>query len=169
MVILGFDASTSCVGWSFSQDSLIIDAGFIDISKKETNKEKSFHVIETLKNNKHLIGLKRINLEAFLSGFMGGRTSQQVIIKLARFNAIFEYILGEEWAVDVNLVNVSTARKCVLGKAREKGVASKDFVKRELLKLHPEVAKFDVMNKKNNWDTRNSDMYDAAVVSLFVS
>lgn len=166
MVTLGFDASTSCVGWAFSQDNLIIDAGFIDISKKETNKEKSFHVIETLKSNQYLTDLKKINLEAFLSGFMGGRTSQQVIIKLARFNAIFEYILGEEWAVDVNLVSVSTARKSVLGKAREKGVTSKDFVKRELLKQHPEVTKFEMRNKKNNWDVRNADMYDAAVMAL---
>ena len=39
--------------------------------------------------------LMDINIEDNLSGFAGGRTSQQVIIKLAKFNAILCFMLEE--------------------------------------------------------------------------
>ena len=73
--------------------------------------------------------------------------------------------MSEHWNKPVILLNVNTARKKVLGKCREKGIKSKDFVKMYLEKLH-DIHKFDVLNKKNNWDVRNSDMYDAMILSL---
>jgi hypothetical protein len=163
---LGFDASTSCAGWAFYDGKVIVDAGFIKIDKFETSKAKAFHVIELLEANPLIEKVKRINLEAALSGFAGGFTSQQVIITLARFNAVFEYVISEQWATPVNLVNVSTARKIVLGKARLKGVKSKDYVRAELPKLHPEVIAFEKLNRKGEWDAHNSDMYDAAVIAM---
>jgi len=164
-MILGFDASTSTVGWAFSDNNRILDAGFIDIKKQDSSKEKSFHVISHIEKNPLFKKVEKIYLESALSGFAGGFTSQQVIIKLSRFNAIFEYILNEHWNKPVILLNVNTARKKVLGKCREKGIKSKDFVKMYLEKLH-DIHKFDVLNKKNNWDVRNSDMYDAIILSL---
>jgi len=165
MVTLGFDASTTCVGWAFFDGTTILDAGFIDISKFETNKEKAFHVLETLGQNPLVARIGSINLEAFLSGFMGGRTSQQVIIKLARFNAIFEYILGEHWGHKINLISVSTARKAVFGKARVKGIKPKEYVKQQLAQIMP-LDRWDKLNKKGKWDERNSDMYDAMVMAM---
>jgi len=165
-MILGFDASTTTVGWSFCENNVILDAGFIDIKKLETSKEKTFHVLTTLKSHKLLPQVKTIHLESALSGFAGGFTSQQVIIKLARFNAVFEYIVAEEWNHPVVLLNVNTTRKKVLGKCREKGIKSKEFVKMYLEKIHP-IHQFDVLNKKGNWDERNSDMYDAMILSLY--
>ena len=100
-------------------------AGFIDISKKDTNKEKGLLVIETLQNHPLFHQIDHINLEAALSGFAGGFTSQQVIIKLSRFNAILEYMIGEKWDKPVVLLNVNTMRKKVLGKARIKGMKPK--------------------------------------------
>ena len=47
-VILGIDASTSIVGWAFSQSGSVMDAGFLNISKLETNKEKGKLVIDFL-------------------------------------------------------------------------------------------------------------------------
>lgn len=164
-MVLGLDASTTTVGWAFVNSSKIEDAGFIDIKKFESSKEKTLYVAGILESHKLFSNVKTIHLEAALSGFAGGFTSQQVIIKLSRFNAVFEYILSERWSVPVKLWNVNTARKSVLGKCREKGIKSKEFVKIYLEKLH-DIHKFDTTTKRGNWDDRNSDMYDAIVLGL---
>ncbi len=163
---LGFDASTSICGWAFYNGSEIVDAGFINLTKHETNKAKAQHVIDTLKDNPHLATTTKINLEAALSGFMGGRTSQQTIIKLARFNAIFEYIISEHWKIPVDLIGVTTARKKVFGKARIKGMTGKEYVRQQIDLKFSYLHKFDKLNKKNEPDAHNEDMYDAAVVSM---
>ena len=166
-MILGLDASTSCCGWALYNGVEILDAGFIDISKIETNKEKAFHILKTLIPLPLMGQLTEVKLEAALSGFMGGRTSQQVIIKLARFNAVLEYILGQQLKVPVILVGASTARKKVLGKAFIKGMTAKEYVKVKLIELYPYVKKFEKLNRNGNWDSHNSDMYDAVICSLF--
>lgn len=163
---LGFDASTTTVGWSFFDQNLVQDCGFIDISKLSTNKEKAFCVIDTLKNHPLIGQVDKINLEAALSGFAGGFTSQQVIIKLARFNALFEYIISEYWKIPVNLVSVNTMRKKAFGKCRIKGIKSKEFVKMQL-ESKMSLVKWDKKKKNGNWDDRNFDMYDAIVCSMY--
>jgi len=166
-MILGLDCSTSVCGWAISKDGNVIDAGFVDISKLKTNKEKSFFVIQELEKNPNIKNVDHINLEAALSGFMGGGTQQQTIILLARFNAIFEYIISERWNKPVNLVNVSTMRKKVLGKARIKGMKGKDYVKEFLPRIVLNINQFEKINKIGNWDKRNGDTYDAIVASLY--
>lgn len=162
---LGFDASTSTVGWCFSEDGKLIEAGFIDIKKFESSKEKSKTVISVIDSNPLIKSVEKIHLEAALSGFAGGFSSQCVIIKLSRFNAVFEYVISEHWKKPVILWNVNTVRKKVLGKSREKGVKSKDYVKAKLGILY-DIHPFDIKNKRDDWDVRNSDMYDAMVLAL---
>lgn len=162
---LGFDASTTTCGWAFYNGTNIVDAGFIDISKLDSSKEKAFQVIFALRDHPQLANTTKINLEAALSGFFMGRTSQQVIIKLARFNALFEYIISETLQKPVNLIAVTTARKTVFGKCRVKGVEPKEYVKQQL-SLKMDLTKFDKLNKIGNWDQRNADMYDAMVMAM---
>ena len=164
---LGFDASTSTVGWAFYNGKEVVDAGFIDISKIETSKDKSNRVINDLKSNPNLTLVTKINLEAALSGFFGGKTSQQTIIKLARFNAVFEYIISEEFKLPVTLVSVMTARKKVLGKARIKGLTGKEYVRQQIDSRFPYIHKFDKLNTRGNWDAHNEDVYDAAITSMY--
>ena len=102
-----------------------------------------------------------------MSGFAGGFTSQQVIITLARHNAVFAYIIEEHFKKKVNLLSVNTMRKKLFGKCRIKGIKSKDFVKQELELLVPDVTNFTTLNKKGNRDERNGDMYDAIVAGLY--
>ena len=166
-MILGLDASTTICGWAISDNGVIRDAGFIDISKYDTNKQKGLVVLETLMNHPLFNDIEKVNLEAALSGFSGGFTSQQVIIKLSRWNAILEYQIGEEWGKPVVLLNVNTMRKKVLGKARIKGVKPKEYVKQELPKIVKNLDKFDRMNKKGTWDVHNSDTYDAIICALY--
>ena len=167
MVILGLDSSTSVTGWAFSKNGKILDAGFIDTKKYETTKEKTYSVINFIESNKYNNQFEHINLEAALSGFAGGFTSQQTIITLTRHNAVFAYILEEHFKKKVNLLSVNTMRKQLFGKCRIKGMKSKDFVKHHLELLMPEVKNFTLLNKKNNWDERNGDMYDAIVCALY--
>jgi Holliday junction resolvasome RuvABC endonuclease subunit len=165
-MILGLDCSTAVCGWAMNKDTTIIDAGFIDISKIEENKDKAFHILKTLGNNPLIAQLKEVKLEAALSGFQRGRTSQQVVIKLARFNAVLEYILSQHWGSKVKLVNASTARKKVLGKSFIKGMSPKDYVKQELPKYVPNLEKYIKLTSRGNYDKRNGDTMDAIIISL---
>jgi len=167
MVILGLDSSTSVTGWAFREDKKILSAGFIDTKKFDSTKEKTFHVISVLEKDPNISKMSHINLEAALSGFAGGFTSQQVIITLARHNAVFAYILEEHFKKKVNLLSVTTMRKHLFGKCRIKGIKPKEFVKQQLESLMPDVTKFTAQNKKGNWDERNSDMYDAVVCAMY--
>ena len=163
---LGLDCSTTCCGFAFFNGVEIVDAGFIDISKLETNKEKAFHIIKTLEANPNIFLVTTIKLEAALSGFQRGGTSQQIVIMLTRFNAILEYILSEHWAIPVQLVSVNTARKCVLGKAFTKGMSAKEWVAQELPKVVPNLEKYNKLTKRGNYDKRNGDTMDAIVISM---
>ena len=124
MVTLGLDASTTCVGYAFTKDKKILDMGFIDIKKEKTPKDKVQKVLGFLNESPYIDDVMDINIEDNLSGFAGGRTSQQVIIKLAKFNAILCFML-EHFEYKVHNINPMTARKNVFGKARVKGKNTK--------------------------------------------
>ncbi len=163
---IGLDCSTTVAGWAFAENGEIKDAGFLDISDVVKNSDKAFKIMDVLVRHPLISYVTEINLEAALSGFMGGGTTQQTIIKLVRFNAILEYILSEEMNMPVNLLNVSTMRKKVFGKARLKGVKSKDYVKMMIPKIVPNISKFEKLNKIGNVDKKCEDMYDAIVAAL---
>ena len=165
MVSLGLDASTTCVGYAFTQDKKILDMGFIDIKKEKTPKDKVEKVLDFLHNSSYIDNVNDINIEDNLSGFAGGRTSQQVIIKLAKFNAILCFML-ENFEYNVNSINPMTARKQVFGKARVKGKKAKEFVQEEIEKMY-NTNKWCKETTRGNWDKRNIDMYDGLVMSLF--
>jgi RNase H-fold protein (predicted Holliday junction resolvase) len=163
MNILGLDLSSTVCGYAISNIGKIIDAGFIDISKLSSYKEKAKCIIDILKHK----SFEKIHIEESLASFTFGKSSQQTILKLAMNKAVICYILEEEFKVEILSINVNTMRKQLFGRCRIKGIKSKDFVKQELESLYPDVIKFTVLNKKGNWDERNSDMYDAIVASFF--
>ena len=165
MVILGLDASTTTVGYAFTENKKILDMGFIDIKKQKVPKDKAFAVLSTLSKNKYIDKISKINIEDNLQGFAGGFTSQQVIIKLAKFNAILSFVMEDEFGVEVNNIHPSTARKQVFGKARVKGIKAKDYVKQKIEEMY-DTSKWCVITSRGNFDKRNIDSYDALVVSL---
>ena len=166
MVTLGLDASTTCVGYAFTQDKKILDMGFIDIKKETTPKDKVQKVLDFLNKSPYIDNTVDINIEDNLSGFAGGRTSQQVIVKLAKFNAILCFMLEEIFQMEVNSINPMTARKNVFGKARIKGKKAKEFVQEQVEKMY-NTKKWCKETTRGNWDKRNIDMYDGLVMSLF--
>ena len=165
MVTLGLDASTTCVGYAFTKDKKILDMGFIDIKKEKTPKDKVEKVLGKLNESSYINDVFDINIEDNLSGFAGGRTSQQVIIKLAKFNAILCFML-EHFDYRVNNINPMTARKQVFGKARVKGIKAKDLVKMKIEEMY-NTKKWCKETTRGNWDKRNIDMYDGLVMSLY--
>ena len=166
MVTLGLDISTSCVGYAFTKDKEILDMGFIDIKKFKTYREKAFFILSKLDKNKYIDGVEKIYVEDNLSGFAGGRTSQQTIVKLAKFNAILCFIIEDTFEVEVKNINPMTARKYVFVKARVKGIKAKDFVKRQVEEKY-DTKKCCKRTTRGNWDKRNIDMYDGLVMSLY--
>tara|TARA_B100002019_G_scaffold253457_1_gene235009 strand:- start:5165 stop:5692 length:528 start_codon:yes stop_codon:yes gene_type:complete len=164
-VCLGLDISSTTIGYCFSSSKTkILSAGFVDISKKSDITQKAHHFAEII--DKIDFGPDIIIVEDTLSGYGGGRTSQQTIIKLAKCNAVVSYVIEALYGVEINHINVSTLRKSVLGKSREKGVDSKTFV-REQLENKIDLSKFIVYNSRKNYDKRNYDMLDAIVASLY--
>ena len=165
-MVLGLDVSTSCVGYAFTKDKKIIDMGFIDLKKQKTPKEKTVFVLTHLSKSPYIDKIEKIKIEDNLSGFSGCRTSQQVIVKLAKFNAILGFVIEEEFGVEVENINPNTARKQVFGKARIKGVPAKEYVKMKIEKMY-DTKKWCKTTSRGNWDKRNIDAYDGLVMSLY--
>ena len=166
MVTLGLDASTNCVGYAFTQDKKILDMGFIDIKKEKTPKDKVEKVLDFLNQSSYIDDVVDINIEDNLSGFAGGFTSQQTIVKLAKFNAVLCFVLEDMLEMEVHNINPMTARKQVFGKARVKGIKAKDLVKMKIEEIY-NTKKWCKTTIRGNWDKRNIDMYDGLVMSLF--
>jgi len=162
---LGLDISSTVVGYCMSTSKKkITEAGYIDIHKEPTIKAKAHKVAKVLEDLEGKPDI--IIVEDSLSGFGGGRTSQQTIVKLAKCNAVISYVTEVIFETEVKHVNVATLRKAVLGKSREKGVDSKQFVKMNIEKK-VDLSKFIVYNSRKNYDKKNYDMLDATVASLY--
>ena len=127
---LGLDASTTTVGYAFVDGKEIVTMGFIPIQKEDTIRDKVKLTLDTITELDPFEKVEQIYIEDSLSGFMRGRTSQQTIIKLAKFNAVLVYCLEFAYGEIVEGINPMTARKHLFGKARVKGVSAKDFVKK---------------------------------------
>ena len=162
---LGLDISSTVVGYCMSTSKKkITEAGYIDIHKESTIRNKAHQVVRVLED---LDGTPDVIIvEDSLSGFGGGRTSQQTIVKLAKCNAVISYVVEALCEVEISHINVSTLRKVVFGKSREKGVDSKQFV-REQLENMLDLSEFIVYNSRKNYDKKNYDMLDATVASLY--
>jgi|TARA_B100001094_G_scaffold24988_1_gene20952 Holliday junction resolvasome RuvABC endonuclease subunit len=164
--ILGLDASTTTVGYAFVENKKVIDMGFIPINKEKTIRDKVKLTMDTITSIDPFDQVEKIYIEDSLSGFSRGRTSQQTIIKLAKFNAVLVYCLEFAYGEIVDGVNPMTARKSLFGKARVKGVSAKDFVKKEINNLY-NLKEYVKLTKTGLWDKRNMDGYDALVCALY--
>ena len=163
---LGLDASTTTVGYAFVDGKEIVTMGFIPIQKEETIRDKVEFTMKEITKVDPFNQVEQIYIEDSLSGFMRGRTSQQTIIKLAKFNAVLTYCLEFAYGEIIEGVNPMTARKHLFGKARIKGVSAKDFVKKEINCLY-NLEEYVKLTKTGLWDKRNMDAYDALVCALY--
>ena len=142
--------------------------GFIPIQKEDTIRDKVRLTMDMITELDPFDKVEQIYIEDSLSGFSRGRTSQQTIIKLAKFNAVLVYCLEFAYGEIVDGVNPMTARKHLFGKARKQGVTAKDFVKKEINCLY-NLEEYVKLTKTGLWDKRNMDAYDALVCALYES
>ena len=163
---LGLDASTTTVGYAFVDGKEIVTMGFIPIQKEDTIRDKVKLTLDTVTSIDPFDKVEQIYIEDSLSGFMRGRTSQQTIIKLAKFNAVLTYCLEFAYGEIVEGINPMTARKHLFGKARVKGLSAKDFVKKEINCLY-NLEEYVKLTPTGLWDKRNMDGYDALVCALY--
>lgn len=159
---LGLDLSCSTCGFAITENKNLIDAGFFDISKVETYKEKANIIINGLYGK----FFNRINVEETLSGFAFGKTSQQTLLKLAKNKAVICYILEEHYHLPMIYANATTMRKQLFGKCRVKGIKPKEFVKWNIEERY-DVSKWLMLNKNGVPDKRMEDIYDAIVASCY--
>ena len=159
------DASTTTVGYAFVDGNKIVTMGFIPIQKEDTIRDKVRLTMDMITELDPFEKVEQIYIEDSLSGFMRGRTSQQTIIKLAKFNAVLTYCLEFAYGEIIEGVNPMTARKHLFGKARIKGVSAKDFVKKEINCLY-NLEEYVKLTPTGLWDKRNMDAYDALVCAL---
>ena len=125
------DASTTTVGYASVDNKTVIDMGFIPINKEKTIRDKVQVTLDTLNELCPFKNVDKTYIEDSLSGFSHGRTSQQTIIKLAKFNAVLVYCLEFGFGEIVEGVHPMTARKKLFGKSREKGKTAKEFLKKK--------------------------------------
>ena len=163
---LGLDASTTTVGYAFVDGKEVIALGFIPIQKEKSIRDKVQLTMDTITELDPFEQIDKIYIEDSLSGFSRGRTSQQTIIKLAKFNAVLVYCLEFAYGEIVEGINPMTARKHLFGKARKQGVTAKDFVKKEINCLY-NLEEYVKLTKTGLWDKRNMDAYDALVCALY--
>ena len=107
MKILGLDLSTTVCGWAIADEGVIVVAGFFNISKVDSYKEKATIIINGLTD----YTFDKVNVEETLSGFAFGRTSQQTILKLAKNKAVVCYILEEIWKIPIFYANANNNEK----------------------------------------------------------
>ena len=160
------DASTTTVGYAFVDGKEVIDLGFIPIQKEKSIRDKVQLTMDTITELDPFDQVEQIYIEDSLSGFSRGRTSQQTIIKLAKFNAVLVYCLEFAYGEIVDGINPMTARKNLFGKSRENGVSAKDFVKKQINCLYS-LEEYVKLTKTGLWDKRNMDAYDALVCALY--
>ena len=160
------DASTTTVGYAFVENKKVINMGFIPIEKEDTIRDKVRVTMDAITTSDPFSDVDKIYIEDSLSGFSRGRTSQQTIIKLAKFNAVLVYCLEFAYGEIVEGVNPMTARKHLFGKARKQGVSAKDFVKKEINRLYS-LDEYVKLTPTGLWDKRNMDGYDALVCALY--
>ena len=163
---IGLDASTTTVGFAFVDNKNVIDIGFIPIDKQKTIRDKVQLTMDELTKLDPFEEVDKIYIEDNLSGFSRGRTSQQTIIKLAKFNAVLVYCLEFGFGEIVEGVHPMTARKHLFGKARVQGKSAKEFVKEEINCLYS-LEEYVKLTKTGLWDKRNMDSYDALVCALY--
>jgi hypothetical protein len=162
MKSLGLDLSTTVCGFAIAENKIILDAGFFDISDVAKYKEKSSIIINGLEGKV----FDRIIIEETLSGFAFGKTSQQVLLKLAKNKAVISYILEEHYKLSIFYANAVTMRKQLFGISRIKGIKPKDFVKSKLDAMY-DMTRWTTLNRNGVPDKKMEDVYDAVVIACY--
>lgn len=146
--------------------------GYIASGKISDHFEKAKHVINELTQIIDKWNPEQVNVEDNLSGFQSGRTSMQVIIKLAKINGIITFYLSQIMKIPTDNINASTARKKAFGKAydRKQFSNTKEFVLFSLANMFGDefIDSLPTMKKKKEKLAKEAfDICDSIVMALY--
>jgi len=112
-LLLALDISTSCTGYCLFDEDELIDIGHIDLSKYQGLFEKATHIKDRILILGHHYKIDKVVVEENLQAFRPGLSSAKTLMTLAQFNGVVRWICHEKLLVDVEAINVNTARKSV--------------------------------------------------------
>lgn len=163
-MILALDVSTSITGFT------ILDRGghfqtmsYIDLRKEKSLFKKIEIVQERLKYIKELYNISKVFIEDRMQAFAMGKSSAWVINLLTAFNGMVSLVAYQTFALEPQYINVVTARKQVIGKARIKGKDTKEMVLEWVKKEYPQL-KWDLKKTGKDKDY-NGDMADSMIIA----
>lgn len=125
---LGIDVSTSIIGYTIldSEGKMMVADSCI-LNKKYSNVEKAMQFSEVLKDLKELFNITAVWIEEPFVAFASGRSSAQVISKLASFNGMVQFTCFNSFGFEPSMINVSHARK-IVGIKLKRGHDTKEIV-----------------------------------------
>jgi len=169
-MILGFDVSTTCIGWCLLRDDGgYLDAGYLQLDKlpNEYEKMKTFkkflrHLHEDLQVKGDGTKLK-ICVEEPLRMFKTKSSMAQTIAMLQRFNGMICYSIYLNMKLKPILINPNSARKLAgIHVDRSLGQKAKQVVLEHVQSLNIFPFEFKKTGKPKNF---MYDMCDAYIVS----
>lgn len=172
---LGLDVSTSNVGIVLLDESNLLYASNLSLSKIENQYKKATAFEEIINHVISKFNVDKIFIEEPLQRFSRGLSSANTISTLARFNGIVSYITFKSAGVDPALISVNLARKAVGVKIPRKDPNSKDIVL-QWVKLQPEFTDYHWPTKELKSGPRRGqiitdstcfDIADAAVMAYY--
>lgn len=110
-MLIGLDVSTNIIGISWlCRDGTFIDAHYCDLRKINDVYEKCDVFQEYFKHHTSYNSVNKIFIEEKLSGFAGGGSSQQTMMKLGSFNGSISYLVYKETGIKPIHIHPSTIK-----------------------------------------------------------
>jgi Holliday junction resolvasome RuvABC endonuclease subunit len=141
---LGIDISTKTFGWTvLNEKSELMEWGFHSFDNKKHTKtllDLYVEIIDVISDihNKHCITY--VAIEEFMMMFAASKSSINTIIKLAQINTLCQLSILQ--TIDKPyLLNVSSARKSVVGTIPKTEKNKKKFIFDYFILNHPDMAK----------------------------
>lgn len=171
-MILGLDISTSTTGYCIFNEDGILHIGYICLKKHKDIFKKSAEIKRVMQDIKNKFDIKEIAVEQNLQAFRPGLSSAAILMKLAQFNGIVQWICYEVFNIPAISLNVNTARKTVgLKINRKDDLSTKEQVLKWVSLQEPDIKwSFKTISRgRNKGQVRHTtecyDMADAYVIA----
>ena len=112
-MLLALDISTSCTGYCLFDEDKLVDIGSINLGKHKGLYEKAAYVKNKIIELDDQYHIDKVAVEENLQAFRPGLSSAKTLMTLAQFNGVVRWICHERLEVDVEAINVNSARKNV--------------------------------------------------------
>ena len=111
-MILGIDISTSITGFCVFDDlGNPVAISHVNLTKAGSFYDKVKEVKKHLMKLMYQHGFKKVVVEESMQAFASGASSAKTLFTLAKFNGIVQWLCFDQFGIEAEALNVSTARK----------------------------------------------------------